>query len=227
MKLLIVVLFSFLIFQSIIAQDNPKSIHFGISIVPQVNFSTFEFSDLVDKKPSFCMVAGGDLYFDISPDLQFKTGLGLQYVTMRHRDYSPEFPDSIPFHDPHSDYFDFNTNYLFIGIPTELKINLSDSPNHFSLTGGANFRQKIMTSGTVTEVDKAYMEELDADHFLFEIKSTQIFATLGIAYSWHMGSNNLSAGPMIEYAPSQIFKEASSARSNGHFGFLGLRLTYQ
>ncbi len=227
MKHIVVALFYFLITEIIVAQDNPKSIHLGFSFTPQINMSTFEASDLVDKKPSFCFVTSGDLYFDISPRLQFKTGLGLEYLTMRHRDYSPDYPDSIPFHDPYSDYFDFNSNYLFIGIPAELKINLSGSPNHFFFTSGVNFRQKIITTGTVAEVDKTYKTEHDADHFLFEIISTQVIASVSLAYSLRMGSNNLSAGPIIEYAPGQIFKEASGARSNGHFGFLGLRFSYQ
>ena len=103
------------------AQDNTKKVHYGISVMPQLNITSFGGSELVDNKSTVGIDVGGDIYFVLSPQFQFKTGIHFQKVRLNQRDYSPLFPaDYNPVTgevDIYKSYYEFSSSYGFIGLP--------------------------------------------------------------------------------------------------------------
>jgi len=221
--------FSILIFAQ--AQDNTKKIHFGISIMPQLNITSFGGSELIDNKTALGIDVGGDMYVDVSPQIQFKTVIHVQRVRLNQRDYSPMFPDDFNHVtgevDIYKSYYEFRSSYGFIGVPIEIKMKTSPEANHFYLLGGIHGRYKINSSGEVKLIESGVNTiMLDPDNYIFEARNTQVYFVIGGGYELKAGSKKLSFGPVLEYSTSKIFDSLSDSLQNGHFTFLGISLCY-
>ncbi len=214
-----------------ISQDGLKRTHLGFSATPQFSLQPLGSSQVEGDKFRFCFSLSGDLYYDLSPALQLKTGLSFLQSKINYRDYSPQFPDDV--HNgmalPYKSYWSYDLNQYFIGLPVEAKIKLGkvESVNHFFITGGFRFQYLLHTAGTVHLVESGNpRHEQDIDSFLFEFNSFWTLLTTGIGYEWQVGNGKLAINPVFDYALTKIFQEDLSVRQNGAVEFFGLRLSY-
>jgi len=135
-----------------ISQDGLKRTHLGFSATPQFSLQPLGSSQVEGDKFRFCFSLSGDLYYDLSPALQLKTGLSFLQSKINYRDYSPQFPDDV--HNgmalPYKSYWSYDLNQYFIGLPVEAKIKLGkvESVNHFFITGGFRFQYLLHTAVT-------------------------------------------------------------------------------
>lgn len=225
--LIVVFLLSFQLL--IFGQEAVKKIHFGLSVAPIINISNFKSSPDVNNPFSWGMVMGGDVYFDLSPILQFKTGLNFHNVTLKHRDFSPLYPDDFVNGqvDVYKSFWDFNTAYTFVGFPLQIKIKTTNKPNHIFLGGGVEVEQKLYSSGNIEGIESGISgNSYKPDDFLFKIRATQIFIVANAGFEWGARKSKLMLGPLIEYSTSQNFEIDAAALRNGHLFLFGIRFAY-
>jgi len=229
MKFFGLFLFQIMMINLLFCQESEEKVHFGLSVAPQINISDFKSDPVFNNRPSLAMAMGGDLYLDISNFAQFRTGLNFHSVTLKHRDYSPQFPGDVINGQfvPHKSYWDFNTAYTFIGLPIVFKIKAVDQPNHIFFSGGLEIEQKLYSSGSIEATESGVQSEVyKPDNFLFRVTPTQLFSIAGFGFEWTQRKSKISLGPVLEYSLTKYFKLQSSALKNSHLMLFGFRFAY-
>lgn len=223
------VLFSIVILSH--AQDNIRKVHYGISIMPQWNISSFNDDPLNEDKNSIGFSGFGDIYFDQSSRLQIKTGFLIQVVSLRHKDFSgqwPVDPTSGDFEPFYRTYWEFHSDYTAVGIPIEAKLKFSDRLHHFFISSGFAIKKVVASGGKIITTATGLPGYVDNSNylnsFLFEPSDFLVSVTFGSGFEMPIGKGKLSISPGIEFSMNKFFKMNYSARQNGNLILLGLRI---
>ena len=209
------------------AQDPVKKIHMGVSINPQMNLSTFEDAPYVEKENSFCLGVSGDIYFDVTPRLQIRSGLGIQYLTLNHRDHSFQWPHQGQSGEWHPDqsFVGYNTRYYFAGVPIYVKVKTQAKPNHFYVTGGVTPHALISYDGEIVTNEAGHVTTFDTPKGVYEPVSFFTTVGVGIGYERVIGKRKIMVEPNFQYSTGLFFKDSTvSSRANGHVGVAGIRM---
>jgi hypothetical protein len=214
-----------------LGQEAVKRTHLGFSVTPQFSLQPQGASHVEGDKFRFCFAVGGDIYYDLSPNFQLKSGLSFLQSNINYRDYSPQFPGDVEdgVGQPYKSYWSFNLTQSFIGLPLEAKVKFGppEKVNHFFLSAGVRFQYLLKTDGTVHLVESGNPQaEQDLDSFVFEFNDFWTLLSAGFGYEWQVGKRKLAINPVFDYSLTKIFKEDFSARDNGTVEFFGLRLAY-
>ncbi len=210
-------------------QEDVRKVHYGLSLAPQLNISQFGNSDFVENKSSIGWTASGDIYFDLSSKMQLKTGIGFQYLGLRHRDSSAQWPSDVENGEwvPGRSYVEYKSNYFLIGVPVEFKLLMNEKANHIFFIGGFQMQTVVDSDGEVIAMVSGQIEPaIQLNSFLFEYNQLMASISLGIGYERQAGKGKIAIAPLLEYSLNDFFKLESSARSNGNLVLLGLRLSW-
>lgn len=224
LTLLFLLLFACL---NLVAQEPVKKVHFGISINPQMNFSSFDKAPNVEIANSFCLGVSGDVYFDITSRFQFKTGMGIQYLTLNHRDRSARWPHQGQNGqwEPDQSFIGYNSKYLFAGIPFQFSVKTTDKPNHIYLSGSVNPNIVINHTGEIVTNEAGHITKYETAKELYEPGSVLTTIGFGIGYEKAIGKTKIFVEPNFHYSAGLFFKDSSiSSRANGHISLFGLKV---
>lgn len=227
MKNLTLILFLAVSSLQLFSQDAVRKVNFGITVNPQMNLTSFGGNKNVEKVKSLCFGSSADVYFDLSSRIQLKTGVGIQYLTLRHRDRSARWPvqgmngEFMP-GSPDA-YFGYNTNYLYAALPVNLKMKIGDNSNHVYLTSGLNLNVLMNDSGEIVINEGGGATSTPIDGFLFKTEAWLVNFDFGAGYEKEVGKMKMFLEPNLQYSLGQFFEEKqSSARANGHILLLGI-----
>lgn len=213
------------------AQEAAKRMHLGLSVTPQLSLQPEGASQIESDKTRFCFAIGGDIYYDVTPSLQLRSGLSYLQSDINYRDYSPQFPDDVQNGEalPYKSYWNYDLTQSFIGVPIEIKVKpgKAEKVNHFFLSAGCRFQYLLQTTGTVHLVESGNpWEEENLDSGAFNFNNFWTLLSVGLGYEWQVGKGKLAINPVFDYSLTKIFKEDVTARDNGTVQFFGLRLSY-
>ncbi len=207
------------------AQDPVRKVHFGVTVNPQINLSSFGSGESVEKANSISYVASADVYFDLSSRLQLRTGLGVRSVTLNHRDRSARWPSQGQNGEyvPDGSYIGYNTNNFFAGMPVNLKLKFNDKPNHIYIIGGLSGNFLIASGGEIVINESGHVWTQYFDDFLHEIHSFYATASVAVGYEMKLGKVKFFLEPNLENSIKDFFKNETPARANGKVLLAGIR----
>lgn len=209
------------------AQDAVRKVHFGVTVNPQLNFTSFEKVPNVKKENSFCLGVSGDLFINLTGSTQIKTGIAFQYLTLNHRDGTAHWPHQGNNGEwkPDQSYIGYDTRYIFAGIPIYLKVKTQAKTNHVYVTGGVVPGVLISYDGNIVTNEAGHITKYGTPEGLFYPASLFTTIGLGVGYEREMGKRKIFVEPNFQYSAGLFFKDSTvSSRSNGHIGLVGIKM---
>lgn len=208
---LIIAAITILVSINIGKSQNERIIHFGVNIVPKQTKQYFEKPELGIGKTLFGLSLGFDVYYDISSNIELKSGLNLSFNQIDQIDYSFIFGCDISTDggvDRFNSWARDEYKIYYLGIPIEGKYKLIGKENHLYTKIGVETLFKV-NDETRSYIVECRMEEreimLNPSNPLRDV----IFkGKFGIGYEFRIGTiNKLYIEPQIEYSINSIFKE--------------------
>lgn len=203
-----------------------KKIRFGVSVASQVNNHSFSNSQTNNDGTAWGVGINGEVYYQINPILEIKSGFGFSRYSVKVYDYSLIFgcdiTNNLTFVDnSERSRIEFEDAEYFLHIPIAFQVNFSKNKNHFFWTGG------IALMFRVAESNRAILYECGnrTGNISFTNSSgdllhgTKNISTLNTGVGYSLGLNNgtrLILSPYFEYAIKNAFEKNNSILSGSN-----------
>jgi hypothetical protein len=205
---------------SLSAQDKglrEKSMHFGLSLAPKVNWFLSDNKTLSDPGKSYAFSIYANAYYDLSSRVQLRSGLGLHRFETSSVDYSLNFGcdhDGQGGFDPFNSWAVYDIPSIYLGIPLDAKIKLAGDANHLYWRMGAELLFRLAQKDDVAMYECG-MEPSDniQENFLYVSRENNLLLQSGLGYEWKIKKQKLFIEPMIAYKIFKVFEDVGITSS--------------
>jgi len=197
----------FFISNSIFGQEE-RVTHFGFYINPKYTIQIFDLPNMVEGENTFNYSFGLDFYYDISSDLQFRTGLSYFQLDSDEVDFSLIFACDLDINGESNikdSRIEDNLRLHYVGLPIGIKDKLFGKENYAYLNPAVEVYFRVSDSNESVLVECGTNETRLTMGQMFNPRNIYFNSRLGIGYEFGvLKKARLFFEPSFEYSLNRL-----------------------